>query len=520
MQVLLIPIVLIMFFCGPPKPTSPPQLQNPEESRLHSMDSMSLIKNLDSENIPLINQSILELASRKEKSIIPKLRNFLTQSKNTSLLSTSLLALGDLEDRESTQLIASFANGSQGVSQSVVVDALGRMKDPSGAKAILPLLDSPIHSLRLQVVESLSLMKASGSGEEVLNLARSNTDPEKAKTYAMALGKLQFKPAENYLMSLAENSPPSPTLAASYLALGRIQSRKAIPNLVEALGNEFEKGRENSALALIMIKDDSCLPLIYPYLKSKSSELRYLAASVIVEIPRDSSVREAAKLLEGNDSVFYGVSSYILGRMKARSFAPKIVEVLKDRNTPEREIIAQSLGWLGDRNSIPALIEVLREKEGEGRYGAAWALGILEAKEAFSDLAEATASKDYKLKNLAIESLGMLKMEEGIPVLEKLIDENKNNSIFAMKSIANIQSDRARLSLEKFAKSEDPILFHTAIEMLGKRKDETSIPFLMKLLKEDSSSKQKLIFNSLSSITGKKLYSTADWIQWYESSGK
>lgn len=506
--------ILVMFnFCGPPRPElTPPQSVRRTEERI--------LQDLDASEWSLRSQAILDLLLENPKNHTSKLRSMLVSDTNPNVRATAAIALGEIRDTESTPKILELLKPNSGVSEDVVLDALERMKDRRAAPAILYLLDSDSHALRLKTVEVLVQLDDKTQGTKILSMASKNSDSEKAKTYASVLGKLGVKESESYLLDLATKAEAGPTLAATYLALGRIQSKKAIPILAKALGGDFDKGRENSTEALVQIKDASSIPLLLPYLESESMEIRYYASNVLVEIPDEKTKEFCLGLLRENKKKSLGVASYILGRWKEESGRKQIELALENPQNPERETIAKALGWIRNPESIPLLIRVLEEKEGEGKYGAAWSLGIYADPSTFSALEKASGSSDYRLASIAIESLASFKIPEVLPVMEKRISQNKNLSIFAIRAIAQVPGEDARKSLESYANHKDPTIYGVAIESLGRRKDKKSIPVLIEILKEGNPDKSRITSSALMSLTSEKFFSSQEWIQWYDREKK
>jgi len=510
---LLVFSFLLLSFCGPPRPEPSPPLSNQRtEDRI--------VRDMDAEEWNLRSQAILDLLLHNPKNHTSKLRAMLAGDTNPNVRATAAIALGEIRDTESTPKILELLKPGSGVSGDVVLDAVERMKDRRAAPSILYLLDSDSHAIRLKTVDVLTQLDDKTQGSKILKMATINSDPDKAKTYAMVLGKLSIKESETYLLELVPRAEVGPTLAAAYLALGRIRSKKAVPILVKALGGDFDKGRENATEALIQIREPTSVSLLLPYLESESVEIRFLAANVLVEILDEKTKEFCISLLVQKKVRSLGVASYILGRWKEESGRKQIELALENPQNPERETIARALGWIRNPESIPLLIRVLEEKEGEGRYGAAWALGIYAEPSTFTALEKASASSDYRLASIAIESLAGLKIPEVLPVMEKRISQNKNLSIFAIRAIAQIPGEDARKSLESYAKHKDPTIYGVAIESLGQKKDKKSIPLLIGILKEGNPDKSRITISALTGLTSEKFFSSQEWIQWYEKENR
>ncbi|MCC6275924.1 MAG: HEAT repeat domain-containing protein [Leptospiraceae bacterium] len=501
--------MLSVFFCsGPPKPDYLPVPV--EEVRPIEEFEKALQSDVWSER----SQAIVELSQRNYRKVIPQIRKLLSDT-NPAVRGTSALALGTYQDKESTIAIGKMIQRDKDVTPDILMDALARMKDLRGGEFVLPLLESENNVYRLQAVEALVQMNASQLGEKILSMAVANKDVEKAKTYAMVLGQLKVRASENYLLGLAEKTESSPTLAATYLALGRIQSKKSIPILSKAIGGDFLKGRENSTEALLNIKDPACLNFMFPYLSNKEKEVQFYSANVIAGIPSKDSGPRLLKILEEKGKDVVGPVSFALGRLKYEPARKKLENILLDKSYPEREEVARSLGWIRNKESVPVLIKVLEEKDGEGRYGAAWSLGILEAADALEPLIKAAGSPDRKLAAISIESLGLLKSEKSLPILRSKIKADPNLATFVVGALTSIPGSEARLLLEEYALHKDPVIHQPAIQGLGQRRELESAHTLIKLIRGDNPEVVKICYLALTTITGEKYRSKNEWINWY-----
>ncbi|MDX1961135.1 MAG: HEAT repeat domain-containing protein [Leptospiraceae bacterium] len=505
-------IIIIAINCGPPRPTS--DKQEPKFNQEMNIPTETLVNNLNSIEWNIRAEAAIALGSRGYKNAIPKLKNLLVEDKNPIVKASVATALGELKDTSSTIEIGKLFSNPE-IAKDSLIDALSRMGDSRGAIYVIPFLDSEIHTERLQAVEALVNMRAASSSKEIIARANKNTDIDKAKTYAMVIGKLALKDGENYLLNLIQKAETGPTLAATILALGRIKSKKASPLLPRFISGDFDKGRENSVEALIMIQDKSILPIVFNDIENTNSEIKYLAAKVITGIPDKSSGEKALSILKSDKKQLYGVASYILGRLKYETARLRIEEVVKDKSLIERDIIAESLGWIGNKDSANVLIEVLNEKEGVARYGAAWSLGMLQNPIAIEALMEATKSSDGKLAILSIESLGHFNDEKVLDFLFQSIEKNKAIALYAIPSMGNSSSPKLLKYLESLAEREEPEIYRPAIEQIGKLKKKDSITFLVGLLKKNNTDRNKILISALNVITGEKFFTSSEWINWY-----
>lgn len=461
-------------------------------------------------------QAALSAAQAQDTASVGALRELLAQDKQPNVRAAAALALGSLRDARSLGAIASLLQGNSGVGPDIVLDALVRLGDPQGASVAVPLLDASEDVLRLQAVDALVQLQAQALGAQILQRAQANRDPAKAKTYAMVLGKLQVRSAQDYLLQLARHSAPSPTRWASYLALGRIRSEAAVGVLVDALVDPFEKGRENAQQALVEIGSPSAAPRLWPLLEHAERSVRFSAAQVLVALSHPGT--NAALLRALDKPVAQAAAALALGQRKVAEAREPVQSALARPDSAEREVLAQALGWLGDKRAIAVLRRVLAEPAGEGRYGAAWSLGVLQAREAREELQRAAAGSDNRLAQLALDALGMLADPASADFLARQAESNPVYALGALTALAQVPGEGARKSLESLVRHKDDRLVRAALQGLAQRKDAASVPTLLDALEQASVDNRKAVQYALTSITGQRWSTPGQWRQWYASS--
>lgn len=460
-------------------------------------------------------QAVLAAAQAQDHASVTVLRELLAQDKQSNVRAAAALALGSLRDTRSTPAIAALLQGSSGVGPDIVLDALVRMGDPQGAAVAVPLLDANDDVVRLLAVDALVQLQAQALGAQILQRAQANRDPAKAKTYAMVLGKLQVRNAQDYLLQLARHSEPSPTRWASYLALGRIHSEAAVGLLVDALGAAYEKGRENAQQALVDIASPSAAPRLWPLLEHAERSVRFAAAEVLVGLQHPGT--NAALLRALDKPGAQAAAALALGRRKVPEAREPIQTALARLDNTEREVLAQALGWLGDPRAIAVLRRVLVEPAGEGRYGAAWSLGVLQAREAREELQRAAAGRDNRLALLALDALGMLADPASAEFLARQAQSSPEQALGALTALAQVPGEGARKSLEALLRHKDERLVRAALQGLAQRKDAASVPVLLDAFEQVSVDNRKAVQYALTGITGQRWSTPNQWRQWYAS---
>ncbi|WP_411823118.1 HEAT repeat domain-containing protein [Leptospira sp. 'Mane'] len=472
-----------------------------------------LILDLDSNDVFARSQATIQLGSRQVKESIPKLKKLLSD-KEPGVRAGAAIALGDLKEKSATQTIVKLLETDKENPKDVYLDALGRLKDPSAGRSIIFLLDAEDATLRLQTVEALVLIGAKDQGASILKLALKNKNREKDKNYAMALGKLGYKGAEDYLLGLTKILDESTTLAAAYLALGRIGAKKAVPTLAKALDLSFSKGKENAAISLVEIGDPKTIDLVFPLLESKTEETQLYVTEVLSGIPSLEAGKRALALLNSDKKSTWGNAAKIAGRQKYAPAREKLESLLALESTPSRDSFAEALGWIGDKASIPVLRKVLLSGAKEGPYGSAWALGVMGAKEAVGDLIIATNSSDGKLVSYALEALGSIRDESALPALTRLLKNRPQMAPHVLSAVAQLQSSEARVVIEDATRSGDPNVYRPAMEELARRKDKLSLPVLFEHVNGEEAEKRKLSYYALAAITGEHFRTKKEWNEW------
>ncbi|MEM4714456.1 MAG: HEAT repeat domain-containing protein [Candidatus Nanoarchaeia archaeon] len=473
--------------------------------------------------------AILYIKQNKLKEFTNKVYLLLQKDPSASVRQISALTLADFQYKPAIPIILQLIrkpqiNSQEKIDINFLLDALGNFRDYNAIKEILFYLNDHDLTIRLRIIKILeegsndfSIYQKNELGKIILSYAIQNRDSEKARTFAMALGRIQYKLSEDYLINLLENPEEfENTKAAAILALGKIKSTKSISLLFENLKKYPSKLGENSYIALKEIKDKSIINPSFELLERENLDIQLLLVDILSEISDESIKEKAYKLFKKQVPSTIASLSLLLGKLKYKQATNDIIEILKNQSMPNREIIAQSLGWMQDKSSIQTLIQILQEKEGEGRYGAAWSLGILEAKEAVPYLMKTAKSKDQKLSILSIEALGHIKDPESLALLEELMD-NPKIQFYAIDAITYNPDKKALEILKKYANQKGEVS-HLAIEGLSKREDKEVIDILIQILKETDTedTKAKLLYKALQRKTKKDFITKNQWLEWYK----
>lgn len=518
----LLPLVVALIMagwfwnCGPEKPDEMP---GSEEiySEVRSLEEVQ--KDLQSDVWSTRSTAILAAIDGNYREVIPRLHELLEKDEHPAVRQTAAIALADFGEKQAASRIAAMLRNPNGENPTFLIDALTRLAVPSTAPTLVSYLKDDNHSVRLQAVRALEQMKATAQGPAILGQLKTVGDnPDMQRAHIMALGKIGYGPAGNHLLTLAKTLEPGPNLAATYLALGRVDHHGATPELVSALDKEFLKGRENALEAILAIQDPRAPSLSFPLLKSESRDARFAAAEIIGTISDPSLNPRLMQLLNGDAPESVAPAAYALGRRKHEPARKTIEEALQNTEYPDRETTARSLGWMGSQESVSVLLKVLKEEEGEGRYGAAWSLGILEAKEALPELMKTARSSDERLAMISVEAIGMMKDPSTLSFLADIAQKDSASRFMAIDAIGQIPGEKALQRLKELADSSDEKQKQAAIRAMRYRDEPEVIDILMETLRETdtSSTSASMIYSILQQKTDQEYYTKNQWLYWYD----
>jgi len=147
---------------------------------------------------------------------------------------------------------------------------------------------------------------------------------------------------EELILALSPAHPPEVRRAAA-ASLGDLVDTRAVPPLMEILGEKEGEVRLAAVLALAKIADQRAVPRLLPLLSDADGDVR--TATVIA-----------------------------LGMIGDRQAVPALLEVLSDPHTPVRDAVAWALGAMKDGRAVRPLIHALNDPEWHVRMEAEWAL--------------------------------------------------------------------------------------------------------------------------------------------------
>ena len=248
-----------------------------------------------------------------------------------------------------------------------------------------------------------------------------------------ALGRLQAKEAISELIALLKDEDREIRLSAAN-SLGQLHAKEAVPELITLLRDKDYEVRQSAADVLGQLQAKESIPELIALLRDNEYRVRQSAADVLGQLQAKESIPELIALLKDEDAWVRQSAADVLGQLQAKESIPELIALLKDEDAWVRLRAADVLGQLQAKESIPELIALLKDEDAEIRLRAANALGQLQAKESIPELIALLKDEDAWVRQSAANALGQLQAKESIPELIALL---KDEDVWVRQSAAN-----------------------------------------------------------------------------------
>lgn len=225
---------------------------------------------------------------------------------------------------------------------------------------------------------------------------------------------------------------------------------------------------------------------------------------------RDPKIEEAIQALDHWDSATIVRAAQMLGKRKVQSAIPKLDRLLDEPDSEIQLAALDALGEIGSSQAVDKLISMVDSK-GEIRYAAISALGRIGDIRAEEILLRQINSDDFRIKAASIDAMqkipSSLLKNKLFELLQKFtydpeeIEWSEWNGETVLTSAFNallrlITKDDTSNLIDLLRRDESLIL-SGAVKLLGEIRDESSLPHLLKLTRNDSSKVSKAAYQAL-----------------------
>ena len=364
--------------------------------------------------------------------------------------------------------------------------------------------------------------------EKYIRLLENSKSWKKRAFSCEKLGRIGSGRAVPFLLSTARDvsNEDEDVRSSALRALGRIRDPRAIPFLIEALGSPESWLPARIAEILVMIGDETILPLTRELNHFESEGRRAWAAEILGTLGAKSATNSLMESLLDVSPEVRAKAAGALGRIKDEKAIIKLAEVLISEPVSfVRTRVAQALGAIGNPMVIHSLINLLKDPEWWVRIRAVEALEQLGEKSIPSLLIalEDEEKEVCRRAAMALEKIGYIRnilreYGEGTykPELRKILFLAAQSGVveslneYLLKSGGDFQKRIVRLFGEAKAKgAAEPLmqllgstsewtLKARIIQSLGRIGEKKAIPLLIDHLKDPEYWVRKSSVQSLS----------------------
>ena len=416
------------------------------------------------------------------------LRNI--NDENASKRRSAAEALSEGDERAIYPLIKALRDDNLGV-QDAAMHSLMEIKGETTAYMILPLLreDSFLRNTALIILREMGKIAV-----PLLYILLNDKDDDVRKFALDIINDVGYCNYPEKLVEMLTGDSNANVKAAAAKALGTLQYKKAIPQLIKALHDD-EWVCFSAIEALTGLKDESSVNSIATLLNSPSETIRFAAIEALGGIASPEAARHLTGHLPKTDG-FEKIST-IKSLARTGSLPPvpgmenALINMLKDEDWEDKFIAIKGLVALKSENAIYHMIDAagsldLSDPENEDKlYVLKEAIQGIGCNNLLIDLLNDSSIK-YRGKSVAVEIVGELKCAEAVPALIKLLkSEYRDVRRSSVKSLGEIDDDQAKECLMEAIHDNDGHVRRTAVAALGRIGKPAAFEPLMKLLHDE-----------------------------------
>lgn len=222
------------------------------------------------------------------------------------------------------------------------------------------------------------------------------------------------------ISTLGDEDEKKATLAAiTLLRFGR----NAVPELIKALNYPLVDVRRKSVWVLWQIRDQRALrPLMQSLQHDPDSKVRRYAACGLGLLGSRIAINDLIEALADDDDRVRWDSAVSLAKLGSLS-TRALTYAAQYAGPRVRAGAVNALAWIRDKDSIDILADALRDKDGYVRSRAAFALGWVGDRLASEPLRNALSDPDAEVRSQAAAALGWLHEDSAVSDLARLLDD-------------------------------------------------------------------------------------------------
>jgi len=292
----------------------------------------------------------------------------------------------------------------------------------------------------------------------------------------------------------------------------------AVPGLVEALRHDDGRVRLCAVSALAAFHSSAAVLALAAHLDDPDQEFRRKAIAALTENESSEAVPALRQALPGSEGDVRSSLVWALAKCGGKSVAPDLIELARDPDRDVRHSAVVSLKEIRDAASVPALIEALADSYDQVGAAAAKGLeaigdpqsipGMIEAwgktdsnmvksfigdairtlgATALPALREAVQHPNASVRSRAVGLLGELGDDSDVPVLIELLrDQSASVRWYAVQALRRHRvGPQVVESLTERLKDDDVAVVREAVSALGGIRDAAAVDALVACLGDE-----------------------------------
>ncbi len=464
------------------------------------------------QTLELLEQAIGDSSWRVRKAAAEQIINFedseqaidtlicaLEAGDNAGKRNTATEALEGMGARAVPKLIANLSFRDQEV-KKFIVDILGEIREPVALPDLIGILKEEDDNLRAAAAEALGKL---GREEAITPLLEFLKEEEQMLGFTAleALGEIGRAGRKLPEAPLVKAIADPMMRKAAYTALGFSRNLKAVPWLIEGLGDPQRSNREAALVALVNLYD--CLSNeeikrrvkeaaeerwaleLSKSLKSYSVEVRASSARLLGWRGRGEVARDLIELIKDLQTQEVATEALIEIGKEASS---ALMESLEEDDTSLHRRLCYILGEIGEKRAEKLLLKCLKDKEEEIQCSAAVALGKIGSLAALDNLIMIMEGEEEtrEAARSALILLGKAFSHEVIGSVRQLLN---SQNIFmredTLKILGEIGGPEELKDIYFALKDEAYQVRRSAVDILGSKRLEDSVDQLSLALADE-----------------------------------
>jgi HEAT repeat protein len=382
-----------------------------------------------------------------------------------------LAAIAELRAFKNVAAVEGLMEGLRDASEEVVREALEGISE-LGEASIPPLIAALRHkSWSVRRNSAKALVRLGQASLDAIVEAMYSDDEDVQFWASEVLTEFGEEGLDRFLEILEKGSQANRSCAIA--AIGKIGSARAVPALVEQLGDESWAIRRAASDALWEI-GSSAVPSLKKALDHKSSDVQFWAIQALGEIADPSAVPALVKKVKkatGEEERINIIKA--LGEIADPKAAATLIGELGHESWFVRRAAGEAL-WTVGPSAVDKLIKALKHKNVNVRYWGCKVLGEMQAAEAVAPIVKLLGDKEWSIRSGAAYALGEIGDESaGEALLDHLEDPNeivRKNVVIALGQIGDAKAIRS--SSEAALEDQSEWVRRYTAENLEKIKDK------------------------------------------------